>query len=133
MVKGISRRVIVVRTPDPRFFEQAIFFLREDVFHREGVTDEQVLSEARQVAAGYIRRSRAEAAVPRKRLVPPRRPLVRPGRGGGQPPLGVAFAAVKLLMPKAERDWLHLQAARSAKNASRRRGFCAQVGKRFLF
>ena len=69
MVKGISRRVIVVRTPVPRFFEQAIFFLREDVFHREGVTDEQVLSEARQVAAGYIRRSRA--AVPRKRLVPP--------------------------------------------------------------
>ena len=42
----------MVRTPDPRFFEQAIFFLREDVFHREGVTDEQVLSEARQVAAG---------------------------------------------------------------------------------
>ena len=71
MVKGISRRVIVVRTPDPRFFEQAIFFLREDMFHREGVTDEQVLSEARQVAAGYIRRSRAEAAAPRKCLVPP--------------------------------------------------------------
>ena len=33
----------------------------------------------------------------------------------------------------AERGWLLLQAARSVKNASRRRGFCAQVGKRFLF
>ena len=70
MVKGISRRVIVVRAPDPRFFEQAVFFLREDAFHREGVTDEQVLSEARQVAAGYIRRSRADAAAPRTRRVP---------------------------------------------------------------
>lgn len=55
MVKGISRRVIVVRSPDPRFFEQAIFLLREDALHREGVTDRQVLSEAREVAAGYLR------------------------------------------------------------------------------
>ncbi len=33
MVKGISRRVIVVRSPDPRFFEQAIFLMKEDAFH----------------------------------------------------------------------------------------------------
>ena len=57
MVKGISRRVIVVRTPDPRFFEQAVFFLREDALHREGVTADQVLSEAKRVAAGCMRRS----------------------------------------------------------------------------
>ena len=30
MVKGISRQVIVVRSPDPKLFEQAIFILRED-------------------------------------------------------------------------------------------------------
>ena len=30
MVKGISRLVIVVRSPDPKLFEQAIIILRED-------------------------------------------------------------------------------------------------------
>ena len=30
MVKGISRRVIVVDSPDPQIFEQAIFILRTD-------------------------------------------------------------------------------------------------------
>ncbi len=64
MVKGISRRVIVVRSPDPRFFEQAIFLLKEDALHAEGVTAEQVLSEARQAAAGYIQRAQG---APRER------------------------------------------------------------------
>ena len=31
MVKGISRRVIVVESPDPRVFDQAIFILRNDI------------------------------------------------------------------------------------------------------
>lgn len=57
MVKGISRRVIVVRAPDPRFFDQAIFLMKEDALHQEGVTAEQVVEEARRVAAGYIRRN----------------------------------------------------------------------------
>ena len=43
MVKGISRQVIVVHSPEPKLFEQAIFILREDA--RE-VTDEQLLKEA---------------------------------------------------------------------------------------
>lgn len=67
MVKGISRRVIVVRSPDPRFFEQAIFLLKDDPLHQEGVTEEQVVSEARQVAAGYVQR-RAEKLTKRKSL-----------------------------------------------------------------
>lgn len=57
MVKGISRRVIVVRSPDPRFFEQAIFLLKEDALHADGVTADQVVAEARQVAAGYVKRA----------------------------------------------------------------------------
>ena len=57
LVKGISRRAIVVRAPDPRLFEQAIFLLREDALSQEGVSADQVLAEARQVAAGYIRRN----------------------------------------------------------------------------
>ena len=57
MVKGVSRRVIVVRSPDPRFFEQAIFLMKEDALNAEGVTAEQVVAEARQAAAGYMRRN----------------------------------------------------------------------------
>ena len=102
MVKGISRRVIVVRTPDPRFLNRRYFFLREDVFHREGVTDEQVLSEARQVAAGI------SAAAARRRLRPgnalcPPAPAGAPWARRRPASSGAAFAAVTLLVPKAER------------------------------
>lgn len=47
MVKGISRQVIVVHSPEPKLFEQAIFILREDATE-QGVTDEQLLKEAKQ-------------------------------------------------------------------------------------
>lgn len=57
VVKGISRRVIVVKSPDPRLFEQAIFIVKEEAFGKEGVTAEQVVEEARHVAAGYVRRN----------------------------------------------------------------------------
>ena len=57
LVKGVSRRVIVVKSPDRRLFEQAIFIVKEDAFNGEGVTAEQVLAEARRVADGYVRRN----------------------------------------------------------------------------
>ena len=50
MVQGVSRQVIVVRTPDPRFFEQAIFIVKEDAF-KKGVTAEEVLQEAQRSKA----------------------------------------------------------------------------------
>lgn len=53
MVKGVSRRVIVVDSPDPQLFEQAIFIVRNEAFAREGVTSDQVVSEACRVAKGY--------------------------------------------------------------------------------
>ena len=43
MVKGVSRQVIVVRSPDEKLFEQAIFILKEDA---PGVTDEELLRQA---------------------------------------------------------------------------------------
>lgn len=46
MVKGISRQVIVVHSPDPKLFEQAIFILKDGAAGRDGVTDEQLLKEA---------------------------------------------------------------------------------------
>lgn len=57
MVKGISKRVIVVKSPDPRLFEQAIFIMREDAFRQPGVSADQILKEAQQVASGYARRN----------------------------------------------------------------------------
>ena len=48
MVKGISRQVILVRNPDPKLFEQAIFILKEEAV-LQGVTDEQLLKEAKKL------------------------------------------------------------------------------------
>ncbi len=56
MVQGVARQVIVVRSPDPRFFEQAIFLVKEDAF-KTGVTAEQVLQEAQRAADGYLRQN----------------------------------------------------------------------------
>lgn len=54
MVKGIQKQVILVRSPDPELFEQAIFILRDEALGREGVSDRAVLRQARQAAMGYI-------------------------------------------------------------------------------
>lgn len=50
MVKGISKQVIVVQSPDPQLFEQAIFILKEDAVRR-GVTEELLLREAKNLVA----------------------------------------------------------------------------------
>ncbi len=52
MVKGISKRVVVVDSPDRRFFEQAIFIVRSDAA-AEGVTARELVEEARRVARSY--------------------------------------------------------------------------------
>ena len=49
MVKGISRQVIVVHSPDPKLFEQAIFILKDEAVRREGITDEALLKEAKRL------------------------------------------------------------------------------------
>ena len=48
MVKGNSRQVIVVNAPDQKLFEQAIFILRDGAVRPEGITDEELLKEAKQ-------------------------------------------------------------------------------------
>ena len=50
MVKGISRRVILVKSPDPRLFEEAIFIVREDALNR-GVDADQGMGAAAATAA----------------------------------------------------------------------------------
>jgi len=59
MVKGITRQVILVKSPDPRLFEEAIFIVKEEALAREGVSAERVLKEARQAADGYLKQGKA--------------------------------------------------------------------------
>ena len=53
MVKGVSRQVIVVHAPEPKMFELAIFILKDNM--GEGITDELLLKEAKQVISGNMR------------------------------------------------------------------------------
>lgn len=46
MVKGISRQVILVNSPETDIFEQAIFILKDNA---DGVTDEMLLKEAKKI------------------------------------------------------------------------------------
>ena len=55
MVKGKSRRVIVVPSPDKRLFEEAIFFVNEDMLKKDGVSAEMVVKEAQQIAERYVK------------------------------------------------------------------------------
>ena len=52
MVKGLSRRVIVVDSPDPQIFEQAIFILRTD---GGGISSQQLVDQAVRIAKNYAR------------------------------------------------------------------------------
>jgi len=54
MVKGLSRKVIIVKSPDPKIFEQAIFIVRDDYLTTGGIGQKQLLKQARQAANGYV-------------------------------------------------------------------------------
>ena len=56
MVKGTTRQVILVKSPDKDLFEQAIFLVKEEALAREGVGTEEILEEARQAAWSYLGR-----------------------------------------------------------------------------
>lgn len=51
MVKGISRQVIVLQSPETGMFEQAIFILKDGT---PAVTDEQLLKEANRLACRSV-------------------------------------------------------------------------------
>ena len=57
MVKGTSRQVIVVHSPDPKLFEQAIFILKNEAIE-QGITDEALLKEAEQAIQGSGKKHR---------------------------------------------------------------------------
>jgi len=53
MIKGITKRVIVVKSPDPKIFEEAIFIVRDEV-SQTAHSAEAFLREAQRIANGYI-------------------------------------------------------------------------------
>ena len=55
MVKGVSRRVIVIKSPDQHLFEEAIFIVKEDALRDGGVTGDEIIKQAQQVADKYVR------------------------------------------------------------------------------
>ena len=55
MVKGISKQVIVVHSPDPKLFEQAIFILKESAVGQEGITDAALLKEAQKAIRSRVK------------------------------------------------------------------------------
>lgn len=55
MVKGVSRQVIVVHSPDPKLFDQAIFILKDEAVG-QGITEEALLKEAQQVIRGPLKK-----------------------------------------------------------------------------
>lgn len=63
VVKGTNRRVVVVRSPDERIFEQAIFIVREDYLQSEREGTKRLMEEARRAAGEYM----ARLKTPRRR------------------------------------------------------------------
>ena len=86
LVKGVSRRVIVVDSPDPQVFEQAIFILSSD---GAGVSQQQLVDQAVRVAKSYARTH----GVPTRsfRMTPPL------WMAAGSAVIGAVWAMVSLL------------------------------------
>ena len=53
MVKGIPRKVILIKSPDPKVFDEAIFIVRDDAL-RKAITQEEIIREAQETANKYI-------------------------------------------------------------------------------
>jgi hypothetical protein len=51
----MSRRVIVIKSPDRHLFDEAIFIVREDAVREGGVTGDDIIRQAQEVADHYVR------------------------------------------------------------------------------
>ncbi len=85
MVKGVSRQIILVESPDSNLFEKAIFILKDG---RCGAGAQELLEEAQRIADGYLR----EHLSPKKRRPGP---LLYAALGAGV--TGAAWVLVSLL------------------------------------
>jgi hypothetical protein len=69
VVKGINRRVIVVKSPDPKVFEEAIFVVREDFLRHR--SPDQVMAEASRAAGEYLKKTVGGGKKRRSRIIGP--------------------------------------------------------------
>lgn len=90
VVKGISHRVIIVKSPD-KYFEEAIFVIREDVLLARGADRVTVLKEARRIANSYARGTNSKGKRFTTKLSPPL------FAAAGAAITGVAWLALRLL------------------------------------
>ena len=72
VVKGTNKRVVVVRSPDPRIFDEAIFIIRDDFLQKDPDGAKALLEEARRAADDYVRSHAGgrPRRIPRKVLHP---------------------------------------------------------------
>lgn len=54
VIKGLSHRVIVVKSPNS-IFEEAIFVIRDDVLAGKGADSAAIIKEARRAANSYVK------------------------------------------------------------------------------
>ena len=57
MVKGLSRKIIVVKSPDPKIFEQAIFIVKDDYLLSRGIDQKELMRQANEAASAYVNRT----------------------------------------------------------------------------
>jgi hypothetical protein len=86
MVKGLSRRVVMVRYPEAGVFEQALFVVRDDAAVSRGISADEVLAEACRIA-------QRQSGSGKRKLWPPLAYLLL-GAGG----VGLAWAASWLFL-----------------------------------
>lgn len=55
MIKGTAKRVIVVPSPDPKVFEQAIFIVKDEYMRRPGVSQQELMRQAQRAAGSYLK------------------------------------------------------------------------------
>lgn len=68
MVKGMTRQVVVVKAPDPKLFDEAIFLVRPGAADERGVSDEELMRQANAAAGRYVTGTVSRAG--RLRLLP---------------------------------------------------------------
>ena len=49
MVKGVSRQVLVLHCPEEKLFEEAIFILKEEALRGGGISNDDLLKEAKKL------------------------------------------------------------------------------------
>ncbi len=54
VIQGSAGNVIIVKSPNKEYFQEAIFILCDDLFARRGTSRQKLLREARRAAGEYV-------------------------------------------------------------------------------